>query len=81
MVLSAEADQGRGNALEFLGAAFSREQVAAEGLKNLDGYGLLNTADIGLGLIGPDDALGLYGSRLIFSQSAMVRPNSARTSS
>lgn len=58
MVLSAQADHGRNDAFELLGRAFAGKNVAAQGLENLDGDGLLDAANVGLGLVGPDDTFG-----------------------
>ncbi len=58
MVLSAQADHGRSDAFELPGRALAGENVAAQGLENLDGDGLLDTANVCLGLVGPDDAFG-----------------------
>jgi len=62
VVLSAEADEGRNDAPELLGAAFTREQVAAERLENLNRDRLLDAADVSFRLVGPDDAFGARGS-------------------
>jgi hypothetical protein len=58
VVLSAEADQRGCAAFELLGSAFAGENIAAQGLGDLDCDGLLDAADISLCLIGPDDLLG-----------------------
>jgi hypothetical protein len=58
MVLSAQPDHGRSDALELFGCAFAGKNVAAQGLENLDGDGLLDAANVGLGLVGPDDTFG-----------------------
>ena len=57
-VLGAQPDHGRSYAFDLLGRAFSGENVAAQGLENLDGDGLLDNANVGPGLLGPDDAFG-----------------------
>lgn len=59
VILGAEADQGRGDAVELLGCAFAGKDVAAQSLENLDGDGLFEAADVSLGLVRPDDAYGL----------------------
>lgn len=61
MVPGAKADQGRGYALGLLGGSFAGEDVASEGLEDLDGDRLLDRANVGLCLIGPDDAFGHAG--------------------
>ena len=58
VVLGTEADQRRGDTLELLGRAFTGEDVTAQRFENLDGNGLLDDANIGPGLVGPDDPLG-----------------------
>ena len=58
MVLSAQSNHGRSDALELFGCAFAGKNVAAQGLENLDGDGLLDAANVGLGLVGPDDTFG-----------------------
>lgn len=50
VVLGAKADHGRGDALELLGGSFTGKDVAAKGLENLDGDGLLDSTNVGLGL-------------------------------
>ena len=55
--------QRRRDALQLSGCAFAGEDVAAEGFENLDGDGLLDAADVGFGLIGPDDAVCAIGLR------------------
>ena len=52
MVLSAEANQRRVDALELLRVALAGACVAGERLQDLDGNGLVNRADIGNGLGG-----------------------------
>jgi hypothetical protein len=59
MVLGAEADQGPRDPLELLGRAFGGEQIAAQGLENPDGDGLLNGADVGLSPSGPEIRLAV----------------------
>jgi hypothetical protein len=58
MVLSAQPDHGRSDSFELLGRAFASENVAAQRLKDLDGGGLPDTANVSPGLVGPDDAFG-----------------------
>jgi len=60
VVLSAESDQRRRDAFELLCSAFIRQDVPTQGLQNLKRDGLLNAADIGLGLVSPDDMFGQY---------------------
>ncbi len=83
VTLGVKPDQRRCDALQLFGGAFAGENVATQSLQDLERDRLLNGPDIGLGLFGLDDLFGhsLYGSRLIFSQSAMLRPNSAWTCS
>jgi len=81
VVLRPEPDQRRRDAFPLFGSAFTRENVATQRLENPDRDGLLYAADISLSLVRQDDLFAhrVYGSRLIFSQSAMERPNSAST--
>jgi hypothetical protein len=48
VVLGAQADQRRNDALQLLGGAFTGEDIAAQSIENLNGDGLLNRADVGL---------------------------------
>jgi len=68
VVLSAQAYQRWGNAVQLFGRAFAGEHVAPQSFENLDRDGPLDAAHVGLGLAGPDDGLGhcfrLAGLRL-----------------
>lgn len=66
MVLCPEADHGRRDALELPGIAFTTLQIAAQGLADLQRDGLLDAANVGLGLVRPDNSFGHRG-RLRFA--------------
>lgn len=89
VVLCPEPDQRRLDIAELFCVALAREGVAGDRLEDLQGDRLLDSAKVGPGLVGPDDAFThcarasspIAAPGPSFSQSAMLRPKSARTSS
>ena len=61
MILGAETDQRRLDVPKLLCIALPSLGLAGQRLEDLQGNGLFNAADIGLGLFGPGEALSHYG--------------------
>ncbi len=93
VVSDAEAELGRLDALESFYVALAGGGEGGESMKNAEGGGLVDGAELGLGLVAPGDLFGVHahcpgrrgsgssGVCPMRSKSAAVRPNSARTSS
>jgi hypothetical protein len=93
VVSDAEAELGRLDALEPLYVALTCGGEIGESVEDAEGCGLVDGAELGLGLVAPGDLLGVHahcpgrrgsassGACPMRSKSSAVRPNSARTSS
>ena len=93
VVADAEAELGRLDALESFYVAVAGGGEGGESVKNAEGGGLVDGAELGLGLVPPVDLFSVdahcpercgsasSGVCPMRSKSAAVSPNSARTSS
>src|SRR6185437_7731563 len=93
VVANAQAQLGRLDILKSLHVAFTRGEIAGEGVQDVQRRRLIDCTQIGLGLVGPGSPLlihdhcpgwrgsGASGVCPMRSKSSAVRPNSARTSS
>jgi hypothetical protein len=58
VVADAEAELGRFDVLEALHVAFAGVDELGQGVENAQGGGLVDGAELGLGLVSPDDLFG-----------------------
>jgi len=60
MVLSAKADQGRLDIAKLPGFPIACQGLPGQRLEDLHSDGLLNPTNVGLGLLGPEDAFSHF---------------------
>lgn len=89
VITGAEAQLWRFDILKALHIAFAGGQLTGHAMQDMEGGGLVDSAQIGFGLLGPGDLLPHYlpvswgsrGVRAMRSKSSDARPNSASTCS
>ena len=89
VILGAQANERRFDTTKLLRVACAGAGIARRRPEDLQSDGLLDAADVGSGLFGPDDALSHSGGAFLPGAAArpsvpsppMVSPKSARTSS
>ncbi len=91
VIADAQAELGRLDVLETFYVALAGGGEVGQGAEKAQGGGLVDGAELGLGLVSPGDLLadqvhcpgrrGSSGDSAMRSKSPAARPNSARTSS